>query len=367
MTLTDQRGHNQQPMAKAPGSSPARDLVSRDLRYAYLRTYLEIDMDGAALSAQAVAEQAGGPVYVVSAANPRSCPTDAAENAERHRALLGTVTDVGIDHSPALGRDPFSDWAEPSLALFGTTRKQARKFGRLFDQYAVFELTEKSVTVHGCLSRWKISRPHGAASLPENDDTLADAITRAHGSEITADLKRFRHRGWRSLGPTELACPKCEAPAMELFAVVHQRRRGDIVEHLAVVCLSCATAIPTTSLPAGQRRAVERWRDHVLAASDAAEAGLTAPKYRCYIIRLDRADDRWVYVGQTSKPAEERLAEHLAGEAKASRVAAQHGVDLRGDLMTGLSEFPDRLSAETYERYLAAKLHLAGFEVAGGH
>jgi Protein of unknown function (DUF3293) len=354
-------------MAKNPGSTPAPDLIPRTLRHAYLRTELTIELATGAVSAEDAAAQMEGPVYVVTAANPRSVQADADENAERHRLLVGAVDKTGIDHSPALGRDPFSDWTEPSLALFGTTRKKVRKLGRDFDQYAIFEITPKLVTVHGCLSRWKLSRSHDERSLPENDETLADAVARAHGIEIVADLKRFRHRGWQSVGPTQRACSKCEAPAAELFAVVHQRKRGDIVEHLAVVCLSCGAAMPTTGLPAGARTAVDRWSDHALASADAAAAGLTAPGYRCYVIRLDRPDDRWVYVGQTSKSSEDRFAEHLEGGTKASNVVTQHGVDLRHDLMADLPEFPDRLSAETFERYLAAKLPLAGFEVAGGH
>jgi hypothetical protein len=358
-------GNNQCRLASVPDSSPAKNFVSSALRHAYLRTEITVDLGEEAISAEAATSQTDGPVFVVSAANPRSCPTDADENTERHQRLIDAVDEAGISWAPALGSDPFSDWAEPSLALFDTTRKKARQFGRQFGQFAVFEIDPTTTTVHGCLSRWAISRSHEQRCLPENDDTLADAAARSLGIEIVNGLKRFRYRGWQPVGSTELGCSHCDTPALELFAVVHQQRRGDIVEHLAVACSSCTVATPTTKLPTDQRTALERWREYMLAASDAAEFDLTILKYRCYVIRLDRPDDRWVYVGETGQTAEERLAQHMAG-IKANNTVERHGVDLRQDLMADLPEFPDRLSAQTFERYLAAKLHLAGFSVAGG-
>ena len=354
-------------MTKTPGSEPARDVVSRALRHAYLRTEVTIELDGKTVSAPVAAKRTSRPIHVVSAANPRSAPTDGDTNAELYRSLVDVLTDARVEHWPALGRDPFSEWAEPSIALPDTSRKQAQKLGRRFDQFAVFEISTKSITVHGCLSRWKISRPHGRRALPENDDTLADAVARSLGIVVDAELRRFRRKGWRLVGTIEFVCPTCTSPSTELFATVHQQKNGKIIEHLTLICSVCRTATPTTSLTTDERWLVERWRDHRLAIDDAMEAGLGTPSYRCYVVRLGRPDDRWVYVGETSKSAEDRLAEHQAGGARANAEVRDHGVDLRKDLMAGLPEFPDRLSSQTYERYLAAKLHHQGFTVAGGH
>lgn len=99
--------------------------------------------------------------------------------------------------------------------------------------------------------------------------------------------------------------------------------------------------------------------------------------YRTYVINLHNpqlADpgEGYVYVGQTSKTPEQRLAEHLTGARSnkdinlASKVVQRFGKDLNYSLM------PERIylnkrQAEKAERRLAERLRAEGYVVEGGH
>jgi len=99
--------------------------------------------------------------------------------------------------------------------------------------------------------------------------------------------------------------------------------------------------------------------------------------YRTYVINLHdphRADvgKGYVYVGQTSKTPEDRLAEHLSGAVSnkginlSSRVVRRFGVDLNRQLMTQRIYLTKR-QAEKAERRLAERLRKDGYVVEGGH
>lgn len=96
-------------------------------------------------------------------------------------------------------------------------------------------------------------------------------------------------------------------------------------------------------------------------------------QYFVYVIELrdeaaTRVDPRkpCVYVGQTGKSPEERLAEHLRGY-RHSRWVRQFGIRLRPRLYTNFNPLSSRPEAEQMERRLAKSLKDRGFTVFGGH
>jgi hypothetical protein len=74
-----------------------------------------------------------------------------------------------------------------------------------------------------------------------------------------------------------------------------------------------------------------------------------------------------VYVGQTARTAEERLAQHLEGY-KASPWVKKYGQHLRADLADGYDEMPTVEESQAAEAELAKALRIDGrFCVYGGH
>ena len=99
--------------------------------------------------------------------------------------------------------------------------------------------------------------------------------------------------------------------------------------------------------------------------------------YRTYVINLvdpDRPDltGRFVYVGQTSKDVETRLAEHLtdarrsSGQRLASSVVHRFGVGLNMKLMNS-AIYTTQKDAIAAEKRLAERLTEKGYIVKGGH
>lgn len=100
--------------------------------------------------------------------------------------------------------------------------------------------------------------------------------------------------------------------------------------------------------------------------------------YRMYVIELDPEgiDDGgrgYLYVGETSKPIEERFEQHrtgarnTAGTVKlASAVVYKRGLCLRHDLIPGGVYFSRKASKEAEAR-LAERLRGRGYRVEGGH
>jgi GIY-YIG catalytic domain len=95
-----------------------------------------------------------------------------------------------------------------------------------------------------------------------------------------------------------------------------------------------------------------------------------------YVIELDPTGSKdpgkgFVYVGETSKPPEERFKEHLKGKRNKrgrlySRVVRKHGRGLRPDLAPENKYF-DAASSKAAEKRWARKMKDEGYKVVGGH
>lgn len=74
---------------------------------------------------------------LITACNPRSRPTSAAENASAHDALCAAVARLGKAALPARGRDPVGEWpVEPGLFILDIAASDARLLAQRFDQHA---------------------------------------------------------------------------------------------------------------------------------------------------------------------------------------------------------------------------------------
>ncbi len=98
--------------------------------------------------------------------------------------------------------------------------------------------------------------------------------------------------------------------------------------------------------------------------------------WRTYVINLHDPNKGdvgagYVYVGETSRTADERLQQHLTGVRNSrgplfSRVVNRFGTGLNRDLMTSKVYMTEE-QAKKAERRLAERLRSAGYLVEGGH
>ena len=73
----------------------------------------------------------------LTAANPRSKPQSAAQNALALSALDQLVAAAGYPWRAGEGREPDGSWVEPSRLVIGIYRENAEALGRLFGQNAI--------------------------------------------------------------------------------------------------------------------------------------------------------------------------------------------------------------------------------------
>jgi hypothetical protein len=73
----------------------------------------------------------------LTAANPRSKPQTAAQNASALSALDQLVAAAGYPWRAGEGREPDGSWVEPSRLVIGIYRDNAEALGRLFGQNAI--------------------------------------------------------------------------------------------------------------------------------------------------------------------------------------------------------------------------------------
>ena len=78
--------------------------------------------------------------------NPRSVPTPAAQNEAALAQLQQQIAALGLVCWPGSGRDPSGHWAaEESLFVPGLELTRARSLGRQFDQHAIVHAQDDAV------------------------------------------------------------------------------------------------------------------------------------------------------------------------------------------------------------------------------
>ena len=102
-------------------------------------------------------------------------------------------------------------------------------------------------------------------------------------------------------------------------------------------------------------------------------------EFRVYVVELSteackrtdcasrRTGKPHIYVGETKKTPEERLADHLAGGFTSRPVVRKHGVGLLPHLYRAMRVYGTRKGSEAAEARLANRLRRRGHCVFGGH
>jgi len=341
------------------------------LRIAYLQTVLTVD----GRPASDVADEMGS-FWVVTAHNPLSEQLAAAKNTELHQELCGRLDEMGYQSLPALGSSPDGTWAEESIAVFGAGKRPIRALGREFNQHGVFEVTKRTLRVHGCFSRWTVQRPLNAKDWQPkslNDRSFTEEVKAVCGVDVRPKQQRLKRHKWLYNGASGLPCRKC-GNNLELFRSIHQLSSGEWRELLAVFCTTCHKAWLPDQLRASLRQGIEAWGDFLQAQRDADALKPTQHStYRCYVVDLVdesntklRTGQPGVYVGQTAKTPKERYLQHKSG-IKASKWVKNYGVGLNLALMKDHPPLRTQMESLTFERFRAAQLTLVGYSVKGGH
>ena len=103
------------------------------------------------------------------------------------------------------------------------------------------------------------------------------------------------------------------------------------------------------------------------------------PEFQVYVVELSadvcnrtncvsaQTGKPHVYVGETKKTPEERLAEHLAGGFTSAPSVRKHGVRLLPDLYMARLRRRTRAASRVAEAKLAEQLRRRGHCVFGGH
>ncbi len=90
------------------------------------------------------------PCFVISVCCPFSLPYDPARDSALHREMKGWLELLKTPHEEIVGRSIDGQWQEPCWAIYGITEGQAKRLGRLYQQWAVFRFDEKGRTVLAC-------------------------------------------------------------------------------------------------------------------------------------------------------------------------------------------------------------------------
>jgi hypothetical protein len=79
-----------------------------------------------------------GPVYIVTAYNPRGDRVDEATNQRSHAELVATAAAAGWSALPTVGSGPNGSMPEPGLAILDISLDEAVALGARFGQVAVY-------------------------------------------------------------------------------------------------------------------------------------------------------------------------------------------------------------------------------------
>ena len=91
-----------------------------------------------------------GPIFVVTAYNPRGEERELDLNEIAEQELELELEHAGASYWPAVGHSDDGTWVEPGVAVAGLTRAEACGLGHEYGQIGVFELTDREVRVVAC-------------------------------------------------------------------------------------------------------------------------------------------------------------------------------------------------------------------------
>ena len=117
---------------------------------AYLRTPVDVVIDGDWVPIEEAVGSLGGPLHVLTAWNPGDERPTASENREANRRLAASVTAAGGRRWGAVGVAPDDSWFEEGFAVAGISRDVAVDLARGARQVAIFEATDEGMWLVFC-------------------------------------------------------------------------------------------------------------------------------------------------------------------------------------------------------------------------
>jgi hypothetical protein len=109
-------------------------------------------------------------IFVITAWNPHSRPLDNKINRVRQEALETEL--LSLEHYPAVGLDPSSDYREEGVAVSGLSEVEAINLGARYNQNAIFAWTPTAWRILSCVderreeSGWLVVEPGAGVSPP---------------------------------------------------------------------------------------------------------------------------------------------------------------------------------------------------------
>jgi hypothetical protein len=156
----------------------------------YIRAVIRIDRPGRTLwikparlrrsHDEVFPDSAGRTVYVITADNPAGKVVPDDTNASARQRLTVRLHELGATYLVAAGGN--ADWThvEPSFAVMGMTKDDARTLGREFGQEAIFGLSPTALTVISCdsakedVTGWDVLPDPTAQNVEEIPEQQAD-------------------------------------------------------------------------------------------------------------------------------------------------------------------------------------------------
>lgn len=110
------------------------------------------------------------PVVVVTAWNPDSVVLPADDNRARNRRLVAELDRRGVEHWPAVGRDPGGRHLEEGVAVPGMDEAEGVAVGARHGQAAIYVWTPDALTVVSCTRERRLTAGWRCVSPPADGD-----------------------------------------------------------------------------------------------------------------------------------------------------------------------------------------------------
>ncbi|MEY3277568.1 MAG: hypothetical protein RLZZ426_54 [Actinomycetota bacterium] len=123
----------------------------------YLKSVVTVLIDSVWHDAKHVANILGAPLFMISACNP-GVELSAEENARLTQELEDKLTAAGYHWKHAKGKDPDSEYFEPSYLITNIEQQDALTIARDYKQIAIFKIDGASLTVIMCDSERELSK-----------------------------------------------------------------------------------------------------------------------------------------------------------------------------------------------------------------
>jgi predicted polyphosphate/ATP-dependent NAD kinase len=166
-------------------------------------------------------DEAGGPIYVITAHNPGGQASGDAANAVAQADLEAELDQRGLTWWPAAGGDPSWTHVEPSAAVLGIDPWEAVNLGAAYGQEAIFALTPTRRYVLDCNTGRIAKTGWYIQGIGESDTSLlAKAVTESRtkpdlgqGESISA-LRRWTDTSTVTAGSPAPIAPEDADPAV---------------------------------------------------------------------------------------------------------------------------------------------------------